>query len=295
MVSTTDTRNENLSSRGIAREDTATSHLRTLAPFEAAGGTHTGQLRATNEDRFAIVRDLGLCVVADGLGGHSAGEVAAQLAIDEVTTYLREAAPDPTPREKESEDTGPRFTIGLLALAVQHANKAIHLAARNVAACNGMGTTIAAVLVVGGSSAFLAHVGDSRVYRLRGGQLQRLTEDHSWTEEYLRTHGAGADLRVAQARSHLLTRCLGSSADVRVSLHFERFDPGDVVLLCTDGVWNVVEAEVIAQVLSEAGDLQRAADRLIDLANVAGGPDNITAILLRPTGASEDETHHARA
>jgi len=294
MLSAADIHNESNGGRSVAREDTAISQVRTIAPFDAAGATHAGQLRAKNEDRFAIASDLGLCIVADGLGGQAAGEVAAQLAIDDVATYLREADADPTPQEEEDEDTAPRLTIGFLALAVQHANKAIHLAARNVAACNGMGTTIAAVLFVG-AFALLAHVGDSRVYRLRGGKLQRLTEDHSWAEEYLRMHGSGADLNIARARSHLLTRCLGSNADVRVSVRVERSEHGDLYLLCTDGLWNVVEGEAIAQVLSEAGDLKHAMNRLIDLANAAGGPDNITAILVRPIGAGADETHEPQA
>ena len=296
MLSAEDIHDESHAGRGVAREDTAVSLVRTIAPFNAAGATHVGQIRPKNEDRFAIVYDLGLCVVADGMGGHAAGDVAAELAIDEVAMYLREAGPDPTPQEKEeeAEETAPRLTIGSLALAVQHANKAIHLAARNEAGCNGMGTTIAAVLVVG-AFAFLAHVGDSRVYRQRGGKLQRLTEDHSWANEYLRMHGSGADLHVAKARSHILTRCLGSKADVRVAVRIERFEAGDLYLLCTDGLWNVVEGDAIAQVLSEAGDLPHAASRLVDLANAAGGTDNITAILVRPIGASADETHDAQA
>jgi protein phosphatase len=276
------------SERATTGDHNEVSQVRAIAPIDAAGATHPGRLRERNEDRFGIMLDLGLCVVADGLGGHAAGDIAAQLAIDEAAKYLRDSDPDPTPPVGDPEDTAPRLTIGFLSLAVQHANKAIHLAARINPAREGMGATIAAVLVTG-RFAFLAHVGDSRVYRLRAGMLERLTEDHSAAEEYLRQAGPSADPAVAQRRAHLLTRCLGTRADVRVSMRFERFEPGDLYLLCTDGLWGVVEHETIARTMTEAQDMQSAADRLIDLANEAGGPDNITAILLRPSGASADE------
>lgn len=279
---------------GVDLESSTVSRVRLIAPFEAAGATHPGRLRDKNEDRFGIQFDLGLCAVADGLGGHAAGEVAAQLAIDEMVKYLRETGAGPIAKGEVFDDSAPRLTIGLLALAVQEANKAIHLAARNVPACDGMGTTLAAMLLAG-PFAFFAHVGDSRVYRLRGGELVRVTEDHSAAEEYLRLAGPRADPRVAQRRAHLLTRCLGTHADVRVSTSLERVSPGDVYLLCSDGLWGVMEHEVIARTMAGAQDLQGAAGSLLDLANEAGGPDNITAVLVRPLLAGAEDAHSDQA
>ena len=277
------------------REDSAVSQVRTLGlPMEAAGATHPGRVRARNEDAFGIEEDLGLSMVADGLGGHAAGDVAARMAIQEILRYLREADTDPTPKETEDDDTAPRLTIGFLAEAVKQANKTIHLASRNLPECAGMATTIAAVLLLRGF-AFLAHVGDTRIYRLRAGKLVRLTVDHSMAEEYLRARGSKADPELVRRNAGTLTRCLGTRADVRVAAQLDRCAPGDVYLLCTDGLWGPVDDEAIARAIMDARDMKSAAERLVELANEAGGSDNITAVLVRPLLADSDDPQGLQA
>ena len=292
---TDDVQDEDCQAPVTTRENSTVSHVRLLGrPREAAGATHPGRVRARNEDAFGIEEDLGLSMVADGLGGHAAGDVAARMAIQEILRYLREADTDPTPKETEDDDTAPRLTIGFLAEAVKQANKTIHLASRNLPECAGMATTIAAVLLLRGF-AFLVHVGDTRIYRLRAGKLVRLTADHSMAEEYLRARGSKADPELVRRTAGTLTRCLATRADVRVAAQLDRCAPGDVYLLCTDGLWGPVDDEAIARAITEARDLKSAAERLVELANEAGGSDNITAVLVRPLLADSDDPQGLQA
>jgi len=276
------------------REASAVWHVGSLTPIEAAGLTHPGRVRQRNEDAFGIEEDIGLSMIADGLGGHPAGDIAAQLAVQEVGDYMRDVDSNPTLTDAGNQHGGSqnirtRLTLSSLEQAVQHANRAIHFAGRNMPACGGMGTTFAAVLVVRGF-AFFAHVGDSRIYRARDGELVKLTEDHSMAAEYLRAHGPAADPSVVKQYESTLTRCLGAWPNVHVSLQGEQCAPDDVYLLCSDGLWSVVPDETIARVLLSAVDLNEAAEELIEAALAAGGPDNITAILVRPVRGSSGGT-----
>lgn len=251
----------------------------TNATIEAAGATHPGRLRTRNEDAFEILADIGLAVVADGLGGHPAGDIASRMAVQEVADYLRDLDLDPT--KPDVNDTGalPRPTMEMVAQAVQHANREIHLAGRRFPVTAGMGTTIAALLVVRGF-AIVAHVGDSRVYLLREGQLVQITEDHSRAAEHARFHGPNTHGKVPNDGA--LTRCLGAWPRVDVSVSAVRRAPGDVFLVCSDGLWNAVSEDLMQHVLLNTPDVGEAADLLIEEANAAGGPDNITAIVVRP-------------
>lgn len=266
------------------RETSAVWHVGALTPIEAAGATHAGRLRARNEDAFGIEEDLGLTMVADGLGGHPAGDIASQMAVQEVAEYMRDLDTEPTLPDV-GQPAPPRFTVAALGQAVRHANRAIHFAGRNIPACGGMGTTFAGLLIVRGF-AFFAHVGDSRIYRARAGELVRLTDDHSMAAEYLRVHGAGADPMILKQHESTLTRCLGAWPDVQVTLQGEPCAPGDVYLLCSDGLWGTLEHEALERLVVGATDLAEAAERLVEEANAAGGPDNITALLVRPLGGS---------
>jgi PPM family protein phosphatase len=258
-------------------------HARPNTPIEAAGATHPGRWRTRNEDAFEILSDIGLSMVSDGLGGHPAGDIASHMAVQEVAEYLRDLDLDPT--KPDVNDALPRATMDLLALAVQHANREIHFAGRRFPVCAGMGSTFAALLVVRGF-AILAHVGDSRIYRLRGGRLEQLTEDHSRAAEYVRALGEKADPIVARSQEGALTRCLGAWPRVEVTVAAVPRVPGDLFLICSDGLWGVVPEETITQILREESDVGEAAERLIDEANAAGGPDNITALVVRPFAVS---------
>lgn len=256
--------------------------LRAAPPLiDAAGATHPGRLRARNEDAFDIIAPHGLAMIADGLGGHQAGDIAAKMAVQEVGEYVRELDLDPTQPDPNDPSSAPRATMDFLRIAVQHANREIYFAGQRYPVCAGMGATLAALLVVRGF-AIWAHVGDSRIYLLRGGALTRLTEDHTRAAEYRRAQGPRANPAVTRRHESTLTRCLGVRPEVSVDIEYARRVPGDLFLLCSDGLWNVVPEDSIVRILRHHPDLGEAADALVAEANASGGPDNITVVLARP-------------
>ena len=234
-----------------------------LRVVEHAALTDVGRQREGNED--SMLEDPPLFVVADGMGGAQAGEVASGLAV-ETLGRLNLAADD------DAEED--------LVEAVREANRQIHEQAQEDRALSGMGTTLTAAWVHDGQIA-IGHVGDSRAYRWREGELAQLTDDHSLVAE-LERHGkiTAAEARVHPQRSMIL-RALGIDADVEVDTYSFTGQPGDVFLLCSDGLSGVVHDEVIGEILKTAGSLEEAATGLIELANLSGGPDNITAVLFR--------------
>ena len=246
----------------------------------SASATDKGLRRSTNEDRFSAREDLSLFVVADGMGGHAAGEVASQAAVDGIVAFVEATqtmSPDqtwPVPFDHEQSANANRLRAGF-----RMGNR--QLAARIAASSElrGMATTAVAVLIDGGTGT-VAHVGDSRVYRLRDGQLERLTRDHSWVEEQI---GVGA-LSETAARQHpwrnIVTRALSGSEDREVDIHEISLKSGDRLLLCSDGVFNVLSDDQISEVLQRKTDLERLCHALIQGANDGGGPDNVTAVVL---------------
>jgi protein phosphatase len=234
-----------------------------LRVVEHAALTDVGRQREGNED--SMLDDSPLFVVADGMGGAQAGEVASGLAVE----TLASMRPDD---DDTAEDD--------LAEAVREANRRIHAKAHDDRELAGMGTTITAAWVHDGRIA-IGHVGDSRAYRWREGELAQLTDDHSLVAE-LERHGklTAAEARVHPQRSMIL-RALGIDADVEVDTYGFTGEPGDVFLLCSDGLCGVVHDQVIGEVLKTADRLDEAAAELVELANLSGGPDNITAVLFR--------------
>jgi protein phosphatase len=245
--------------------------------IDAFGLTHPGRQRRTNEDSLAVLPQFGLFLVADGMGGAAAGEVASRMAVDAVRAVFQDpeltwpyGLPHPPP------------TMGLprLKAAVEYANARVHAASVADEAHAGMGTTLAALLVLGDRVA-LAHVGDSRVYGLRGRRFERLTADHTVVAALLQ---AGAitreDAETSEVR-HVLARSIGTDATVDVDVRLVAVHPGDTFLLASDGLHGVVNDETIAAILLRERDLTIAVARLIERANELGGPDNITAVLVR--------------
>jgi PPM family protein phosphatase len=224
--------------------------------------TDTGRHRRGNEDS-AYAR-APVFVLADGMGGARAGEVASRLAIEAFEQGLPDAG---TPEER-------------LAVVVQRANREIFQASRAEPDYQGMGTTLTAVMLDAESVA-LAHVGDSRAYRLRGGELTRLTQDHSLVEELLRDGKLTEDEAFEHPQRSIITRALGQEPIVDVDTFSYPVRAGDVILLCSDGLTDMLPERLVAEVLVGAPSLQRAAQRLIDEANEAGGRDNITVVLFR--------------
>jgi protein phosphatase len=243
--------------------------------------TDPGLRRSSNEDSYCTRPELGLFVVADGMGGHVAGEVASRMAVETIQTFIAETAGAdknrtwPFPFEPAISLEGNR-----LKAAFRLANRKIANEMADKADLRGMATTASAVLT-GKKSACVAHVGDSRIYTMRGGSLQQLTHDHSWVEEQVR---AGA-MTEAAARQHpwrnVVTRALSGGTDPDIDTVEIVPEPGDRFLLCSDGLSGVVGREVIEEILGDrAATLDQICERLVAAANEAGGPDNVTALVI---------------
>ncbi len=242
--------------------------------------SHPGLRRPSNEDSFCARPELGLFVVADGMGGHVAGEVASRVAVEAIVGFVAETGEAdanrtwPFPMAPETSVDAHRLTC-----AFRLANRRIADEMATTETLRGMATTASALLVAD-HRASVAHVGDSRVYRLRGGRLEQMTRDHSWVEEQVR---AGA-MTANDARRHpwrnVVTRALSGGEDPEVDVLDTALEPGDRWLLCSDGLFGVVTDERIQEILASGDPLQALCQRLVDEANQAGGPDNITALLL---------------
>lgn len=229
--------------------------------------SNKGLVRLSNEDSLCAEPSLGLFAVADGMGGHQAGEVASQMAITELVSYLRINLPlfsDPAEA---------------LIKGVQAANRLVFQLSCSYRSFRGMGTTLTAALVKD-KKLFWAHVGDSRLYLLRGGGVAQLTEDHSLVQELVRRGG----LREEQARFHphrsVLTRALGVGPEIRVDSNKMELCLGDRLLLCTDGLTEHLSNEEIAAVVWNCAEVSEAVDCLIKMALERGGTDNVSIILL---------------
>ncbi|HEX8205342.1 MAG TPA: Stp1/IreP family PP2C-type Ser/Thr phosphatase [Solirubrobacteraceae bacterium] len=247
-----------------------------LRVAEEFHGSHTGRQRRANED--SLYSRTPVFAVADGMGGAQAGEIASRMAVE-----ILGAASVP---DADFE--------GWLAEVVQEANERIHARSREDSSHAGMGTTMT-VLLVGGDEVTIGHVGDSRAYRLRDGELERLTDDHSLVEE-LRRQGR---LTEQEADEHpqrsIITRALGPEGHVDVDTRTLRARDGDVFLICSDGLTTMLKEGHIAETLSGAPTLRDAGERLIDAANDAGGRDNITVILVRVEDVRGAAAHDEQA
>jgi PPM family protein phosphatase len=241
-----------------------------------------GLKRASNEDSYSTRPDVGLFVVADGMGGHVAGEVASRVAVEAIEAFIHETA------GADKNRTWPFPFDPSISLEANRLRAAFRLANRKIASAiadsqdlRGMATTASAVLI-GPQSASVAHVGDSRVYVLRGGKLEQITHDHSWVEEQVR---AGT-LSPTAARQHpwrnVVTRALSGGEDPEVDVAEVSPKPGERYLLCSDGLFTVVPDSRIAEILgNKKAPLDAIARTLVAAANEAGGPDNITALILQ--------------
>jgi protein phosphatase len=237
--------------------------------LNAAGASDVGRRRRMNEDAYSLVPEDGLFLVADGMGGHSAGHVASELAAREV---LRTVG-DPSHAEGRTPTDRLRGAVG-------SANDAILSASKTRDEWTGMGTTLVALLAVGDRAA-LAHVGDSRAYLVRRGRVRQLTDDHSLVGELQRRGELTPDAAREHPHRHVLTRALGVRRGVEADLAELTLAADDVFVLCTDGLTTHVRDEELAEIVSGEGDPQVAAKALVDLANERGGEDNVTVVVLR--------------
>ncbi len=236
--------------------------MRVLRIAEEFHGSHTGRQRRANEDSYYARSPL--FAIADGMGGAQAGEIASRIAVESLG-----AAEVPEGAVEQR-----------LAEIVQGANERIHAVSREDSSRAGMGTTMT-VLLVGPEEVTIAHVGDSRAYRLRDGELERLTDDHSLVEELRRQGRLTEEEADEHPQRSIITRALGPEGHVDVDTRTLRGRDGDVFLLCSDGLTTMIKEPLIAETLRGAPSLHDAGERLIDAANDAGGRDNITVILVR--------------
>lgn len=245
-----------------------------------AARTDPGLRRSQNEDRFRAAPELGLFVVADGMGGHAGGEIASELAvleIERVTSATAALGPQdtwPVPFDRSLGRGG-----NILRAGFDGANQRIAREVVATEALKGMATTAVAVLFLE-KHLTVAHVGDSRAYLYRDERLSRLTGDHSWVEEQVRAGMLTAETAREHPWRNIVTRALSGAADLEVDVSPVELKPADRVLLCSDGLTTVQRDDDIARVVASAGDLQQGCDELVDHANEAGGPDNITVLLM---------------
>jgi len=246
--------------------------------IEFAELTDTGRVREHNEDAIGSVADIGLMVLADGMGGYNAGEVASGIAVQIVTDLASEAA-----AREELDDIDPHSGLMrqsiILRDAIYRANKIIFQTAQSQTHCEGMGTTIVACLFYD-NKVSVAHVGDSRAYRLRGGQLEQVTLDHSLLQELVDRGFYSHEEAQRSTNRNYVTRALGVEPTVEVEVHEYDVLPDDIYLLCSDGLPDMVEDDDIHLTISTFNaSLDVVGQQLIDLANDHGGRDNVSVML----------------
>jgi serine/threonine protein phosphatase PrpC len=262
-----------------------------MAAIEAFGLTDVGKKRKHNEDAYALDETEGLFIVADGMGGHAAGEVAAKITVETIGEFIAAT------RQKE-EATWPfkynhelAFNSNRLAIAIEKANERVMSAVAAQPWLKGMGTTVVAGLL-NEKILSLAHVGDSRAYRYRGGELTRLTDDHSWVHEQVSAGILTEDEAKTHPLKNVVTRALGGGPSVSPDLREMEFVIGDAFLFCSDGLTTMLSDEEIRDTVAadETKDAQAMCQGLVDLANEKGGVDNITVVFVRITDTAEPDT-----
>jgi protein phosphatase len=250
-------------------------------PITVAGETNVGMKRAHNEDTFSIFEEENLFVVCDGMGGHASGEVASQMAVENLRNFFKQTREDPEMTWPYKMDRSRRYDENRLITGIKLANLRIHESSKREPKYHGMGTTIVSVYVVD-EGVYLGHVGDSRIYRVREGQIAQITEDHSLLNDYIKMKKLSPEEIEHFPHKNVIVRALGMKESVKVDTFYEVPRSGDVYLLCTDGLsGEVTEAKMCEIVSIRGADLQNACHDLIAEANRNGGHDNITVVLLR--------------
>ena len=241
--------------------------------------TDVGLKRSHNEDTFCADPRLGLFVVCDGMGGCNAGEVASQLALEMIQKHIAEASENPDLPMVGPYD--PRYSAGTnrLASAARLANETVYRSGQSWVDYEGMGTTVVSALLNEGVMS-IAHVGDSRLYLVRGGDLIPVTRDHSLVAEQVRRGLLTEEEAERSAQRNIITRALGTSETVEVTLNEVNLIQGDALLLCSDGLTRGVTSSQILAAILAAPDPQTASQHLVALANKAGGEDNTTVIVI---------------
>src|SRR6266545_2830313 len=241
--------------------------------------TDVGLKRPHNEDSLCVDPEVGLFVVCDGLGGRNAGEVASRLAVEVIQKHVREAQGNANLPMVGAYDRQFSALTNRLASAIRLANQAIHDAATDQPDQEGMGTTVVSAML-NGQTLSVAHVGDSRLYLIRGDTIEPLTADHSLVAEQVRRGMLTEEEAERSPQRNIITRALGIDETVEVELDEVPLMQGDAVLLCSDGLTKGVKPAEILSAVRDAHASEDASDRLVKLANAAGGDDNTTVIVI---------------
>lgn len=250
-------------------------------PVQVAGETNVGMKRTHNEDTFSLFEEENLFIVCDGMGGHASGEVASQMAVQTLKTFFKETREDPEMTWPYKMDRSRRYQENRLVTGIKLSNLRIHEASRRESKYQGMGTTIVGAFFVD-EGVYLTHVGDSRIYRIRGGIIEQVTEDHSLLNDYIKMKKLTPEEIENFPHKNVIVRALGMKESVKVDSIFEVPHPGDIYLLCSDGLSGEISDPTMQEVVqANAADLQTGCHELIEEANKAGGHDNITVVLVR--------------
>ncbi len=248
-----------------------------------AAKTDVGMKRTHNEDYFSLIEQDQLFLVADGMGGHASGEVASKMATETIQEFFT--------RSQDDEITWPykmdgalSFVENRLVVGVKMANQRIYEAALRDLRLKGMGTTIVGGQIVG-DKLYLAHVGDSRCYRVRGAQIHQMTRDHSLLEDYKDAKPGMSDEEQKKfPHKNVITRALGMRDTVQVDIHAQDIQSGDIYVFCSDGLSGMIDDEAILKIVVANPELEQAVSALVDAANHAGGTDNVTVLALQCVG-----------
>lgn len=236
--------------------------------------------RTHNEDNLFVVQDENLYMVADGMGGHASGEVASQMAVETVADFFRETSRDDDVTWPYKMEKGKRFEENRLQAGIKLANLRIFETAVQNSAQKGMGTTLVAI-TFSGDTAYLGHVGDSRIYRLHGQTLDLVTEDHSLLNDYIKMKDLTEQEIENFPHKNVIVRALGMKETVQVDVAHHDPEPGDVYLLCSDGLNGMLKDSEIQKIMIEnRNDLEKCVNELIKAANEGGGNDNVTVVLV---------------
>ncbi len=248
-----------------------------------AGTSDVGRKRTHNEDAYLLLPEEYLFSVADGMGGHASGEVAARIAVEEMAEFFRMTGRDEEATWPYRMDPSRGYDENRLLTGVKLANLRIFERAATDERLRGMGTTlVAGYFPKGGRTLLVGHVGDSRAYLFRGGALRQITEDHSLLNDYRKSRALTPEEIEAFPHKNVIVRALGMKDAVEVDLVREEVEDGDLLLLCSDGLSGMVPDERMAEIVrGHPGDLRLAAQVLVDAANSAGGQDNITCVMVQ--------------
>lgn len=241
--------------------------------MEIGACSHIGKIREINEDAFFIAKDdENLFIVADGMGGHNAGEVASNIAIEAITDYIHKNT-----NIKEADEEPLIFHE--IRKAIIEANRRILERAITDEKCQGMGTTLTLALIL--SKIYIGHIGDSRAYRINRQCMTQITEDHSLVAELVRN----GSITEIEAKNHpqrnIITRALGTEENIKIDIYSVPFDKEDIIVLCTDGLTNLVEPSEIMECMLYSATIQKGCEHLVELANERGGYDNITILAVK--------------